>query len=95
MPLLLIEAAKRLVILSVPRMDGLNVLIYCVAKPLQREEGFSKSAEKDLVSLDSSRDFVERLEIRRIGRFGASDIPLLLMSFYVFRLTEFCNPAGV
>ena len=62
-PLLLIEAAKCLLILSVPRMDGPteipNVLIDCVAKPLLRETAQSKSAVKDFVSLDSSRDFCE------------------------------------
>ena len=36
-----------------------NLLIYNEAKPLLREKAQSKSAEKDLVSLDSSRDFVK------------------------------------
>ena len=36
-----------------------NVLIYYEAEPLPKEEALSKSAGKDLVSLDSSRDFVK------------------------------------
>ena len=54
-----------------------NGLIYHVAK--------SKSAEKDFVSLESSRDVAKRLERRSTGRFGATDIPLLSMSIYMFR----------
>ena len=42
-----------------------------------------------------SRDFVKCLESSKIGRCGASDMPLLSMSIDMFRSTEFCNTAGV
>ena len=72
-----------------------TVPIYYLAKPQPRERAWNnRRGKKTLLSLTLVRlcEMTWRCSIS--GSFGDLEIPLLLMSFYLFRETETCITAG-